>query len=147
MTSTHSGGRVIGVDPGSRRFGIAVGVSGVASPLTVVHRKKSLELTVEHLAQLISEEEATAVVVGLPLHLDGSEGSSSKAARKFARTLANFVAVPVMLHDERLTTVTADRAMLDAGLRAEERRRHVDKIAAAIMLQSWIDAGATGDAI
>ena len=112
-----------------------------------MQREKSLELTVERLAKLISEEEATAVVVGLPLHLDGSEGSSSKAARKFARTLANFVSVPVMLHDERLTTVTADRAMLDAGLRAEERRRHVDKIAAAIMLQSWIDAGATGDAI
>ena len=112
-----------------------------------MQREKSLELTVERLAKLISEEEATAVVVGLPLHLDGSEGSSSKAARKFARALANFVAVPVMLHDERLTTVTADRAMLDAGLRAEERRRHVDKIAAAIMLQSWIDAGANGDAI
>ena len=98
------------------------------------------------LAALV-EPSPEAVVVGLPLHLDGSEGASSKAARKFARTLANFVAVPVMLHDERLTTVTADRAMLDAGLRAEERRRHVDKIAAAIMLQSWIDAGATGDAI
>ena len=68
----------MGIDPGSRRFGIAVGVSGVASPLTVVQREKSLELTVERLAKLISEEEATAVVVGLPLHLDGSEGSSSR---------------------------------------------------------------------
>lgn len=147
MTSSYAGGRVIGIDPGSRRFGVAIGVSGVASPLVVVQREKTLELTVERLATLIAEEEVTAVVIGLPLHLDGSEGSSSKAARKFARALANFVSVPVMLHDERLTTVTADRAMLDAGLRAEERRRHVDKIAAAIMLQSWLDAGATGDAI
>jgi putative Holliday junction resolvase len=122
-------------------------VSGVASPLIVVQREKTLELTVERLARLIAEEEASAVVVGLPIHLDGSEGSSSKAARKFAHALANFIAVPVMLHDERLTTVSADRAMLDAGLRAEERRRHVDKIAAAIMLQSWLDAGAPGDAI
>jgi putative holliday junction resolvase len=147
VTSSYAGGRVIGIDPGSRRFGVAIGVSGVASPLVVVQREKTLELTVERLATLIAEEEVTAVVIGLPLHLDGSEGSSSKAARKFARALANFVSVPVMLHDERLTTVTADRAMLDAGLRAEERRRHVDKIAAAIMLQSWLDAGATGDAI
>lgn len=137
----------MGIDPGSRRFGVAIGVSGVASPLAVIQREKTLELTVERLATLIIEEEVTAVVIGLPLHLDGSEGSSAKAARKFARALANFVSVPVMLHDERLTTVTADRAMLDAGLRAEERRRHVDKIAAAIMLQSWLDAGATGDAI
>jgi len=147
VTSSFASERVIGIDPGSRRFGIAVGVAGVASPLTVIQREKTLQLTVERLAKLIADEEATAVVVGLPLHLDGSEGSSSKAARKFARALANFISVPVMLHDERLTTVTADRAMLDAGLRAEERRRHVDKIAAAIMLQSWIDAGATGDAI
>ena len=58
MTSAHLGRRVIGIDPGSRRFGIAVGVSGVASPLTVVQREKSLELTVERLAKLISEEEA-----------------------------------------------------------------------------------------
>lgn len=147
MTDSYAGGRVIGIDPGSRRFGVAIGVSGVASPLTVIHREKTLEQTLERFAMLIAEEEVAGVVVGLPLHLDGSEGSSSKAARKFARTLANFVSVPVMLHDERLTTVTADRAMLDAGLRAEERRRHVDKIAAAIMLQSWLDAGATGDAI
>lgn len=147
MTSSFASERVIGIDPGSRRFGIAVGVAGVASPLTVIQREKTPELTVERLAKLIADEEATAVVVGLPLHLDGSEGPSSKAARKFAGALANFISVPVMLHDERLTTVTADRAMLDAGLRAEERRRHVDKIAAAIMLQSWIDAGATGDAI
>jgi putative Holliday junction resolvase len=147
VTSSYVGERVIGIDPGSRRFGVAIGVSGVASPLAVIQREKTLELTVERLATLIIEEEVTAVVIGLPLHLDGSEGSSSKAARKFARALANFVSVPVMLHDERLTTVTADRAMLDAGLRAEERRRHVDKIAAAIMLQSWLDAGATGDAI
>ena len=147
MTDSYAGGRVIDIDPGSRRFGVAIGVSGVASPLTVIHREKTLEQTLERFAMLIAEEEVAGVVVGLPLHLDGSEGSSSKAARKFARTLANFVSVPVMLHDERLTTVTADRAMLEAGLRAEERRRHVDKIAAAIMLQSWLDAGATGDAI
>jgi putative Holliday junction resolvase len=119
----------------------------VASPLTVIERGRSLEEAVRRIASLIAEEEAEAVVVGLPIRLDGTEGPAARAAREVARQLARFTDVPVEFHDERFTTVTADRAMMEAGLRAEERRRSVDKIAAAVMLQSWLDglAGRGGD--
>lgn len=136
--------RVLGVDPGSRRIGLAIGVSGVASPFTVIERHRDLAVTMRTMATIVAEEEINVVVVGLPLHLDGTEGKSAKAARTFVASLSKFIDVPVTFHDERLTTVTADRAMLDAGVKAPERRRNVDKIAAAVMLQSWLDSRAPG---
>ena len=82
------------------------------------------------------------MVVGHPINMDGSHGPAAKAAADEARRLATVVGVPVELHDERRTTVSADRSMLEAGLNAVERRRRVDKVAAAIMLQSWLDSRA-----
>jgi putative Holliday junction resolvase len=87
----------------------------------------------------VTEEEAQVVVVGLPLSLDGTRGPAARAALAEAERLATVVGVPVEMHDERLTTVTADRSMMEAGMRAPERRRVVDKVAAAVMLQSWLD--------
>ena len=72
--------------------------------------------------------------------MDGTEGRSAKAARFEVDRLATVVGMPVFLHDERLTTVEADRVLMEARLRAEARRRLVDKVAAAVMLQSWLDA-------
>jgi putative Holliday junction resolvase len=94
------------------------------------------------IARIARDEEADVIVVGLPLNMDGSVGPAARAATGFARRLATVVGVPVELHDERLTTVTADRSMLDAGLDAVQRRQRVDKVAAAIMLQSWLEARA-----
>jgi putative Holliday junction resolvase len=89
------------------------------------------------------------VVVGLPLSLDGRIGPAAKAALAEADELATVVGVPVESYDERLTTVTAERSMMEARMRAEARRRVVDKVAAAVMLQSWLDArrlqGGTGE--
>ena len=89
------------------------------------------------------EEEVEIVVVGLPINMDGSQGASAKAAIADARRLATVVDVPIEMHDERRTTVTAERSMRDAGLDGVERRQRVDKVAAAIMLQSWLDARAS----
>lgn len=141
----RSGGvRALGVDPGTKRIGIAVSDrSGtIASPLTVLQRSRSKQHDLHELARIAREEEAEVIVVGLPLNMDGSEGPAARAAIAEARRLATLVDVPVELHDERLTTVTADRDMAAAGLNAIERRQVVDKIAAAIMLQSWLDARA-----
>jgi putative holliday junction resolvase len=80
------------------------------------------------------------IVVGLPLTLRGEVGHAAEAAIAEAARLATVVGVPVETHDERLTTVTAERSMIDAGMRGEERRRVVDKVAAAVMLQSWLDS-------
>ncbi len=142
--------RALGVDPGTKRIGIAVSdLSGtIASPLTVLQRSKSRAHDLSELARLAKLEEADVVVVGLPLNMDGSTGPSAKAAIAVARQLATLVDVPVEMHDERRTTVSADRSMMEAGLNAIERRQRVDKVAAAIMLQSWLDkrAAALGDA-
>jgi putative holliday junction resolvase len=135
------GVRALGVDLGSKRIGIAVSdMSGVvASPLTTVHRSKSKRHDHDEIARLVRVEEAELVVVGLPLSLDGTHGPAAKAATTEANRLASVVGVPVEMYDERFTTVTAERGMLEAGLNAQERRKVVDKVAAAVMLQSWLD--------
>ncbi|MFW2335558.1 Holliday junction resolvase RuvX [Ilumatobacter sp.] len=139
---SRPGIRALGVDPGSKRIGLAVSDrSGtIASPLTVLQRSRSKRHDLAEIARIAADEDADVIVFGLPLNMDGSVGKAAKAATFDARQLATLVAVPVELHDERLTTVSADRSMIDAGMNALERRRVVDKVAAAIMLQSWLDA-------
>ena len=133
--------RVLGVDLGSKRIGIAVSDrSGtIASPLTVIQRSGSLARDHQAIAKLVLEEEAEAVVVGLPLNMNGSAGPAAQAAVKEAKALATVVGVPVHTSDERRTTVTADRAMMEAGMNAQARRKVVDKVAAAVLLQHWLD--------
>jgi putative holliday junction resolvase len=135
------GVRALGVDLGSKRIGIAVSdLSGtIGSALTTVHRSKSRRHDHEAIAALVRIEECEVVVVGLPLSLDGTHGPAARAATKEARQLASVVGVPVEMYDERFTTVTAERGMLEAGLDAKQRRQVVDKVAAAVMLQAWLD--------
>jgi putative Holliday junction resolvase len=141
---TRSGIRALGIDPGSKRIGIAVSDrSGtIASPLVVLQRSRSRQHDLAEIARIAGDEHAEVIVIGLPLNMDGSMSRAAKAATFDARRLATLVDVPVEMHDERLTTVSADRSMLDAGMNAIERRKVVDKVAAAIMLQSWLDARA-----
>ena len=133
--------RALGLDLGSKRIGVAVSDrSGtIATPLTVLARRADRAADHRAIAALVAEEEAERVVVGLPLSLDGSVGPAAKAAISEAERLSSVVAVPVETYDERLTTVTADRSLMEARMRAEARRRIVDKVAAAVMLQSWLD--------
>ena len=84
--------------------------------------------------------EAGRVVVGLPLSLSGKDGPAATSARAEAAALAETVGVPVELYDERLTTVTANRSMMDLKMKSDARRRVVDKVAAAVMLQSWLES-------
>jgi putative Holliday junction resolvase len=133
--------RAIGIDLGSKRIGISVSdLSGsIATALTTVHRSSSRRHDHAAIAELVRDEEAVVVVVGLPLSLDGSDGPAARSARTEARQLASVVGVPVTMYDERFTTVTAERSMLEAGLDARQRRKVVDKVAAAVMLQAWLD--------
>lgn len=134
--------RALGVDLGSKRIGLAVSDrSGtIASPLSVLARSKSRRHDLAEIARIARDEEAEVIVVGLPLSMSGEYGAAAKAAVKEADRLATVVDVPVEMHDERLTTVTADRSMIEADMRAPERRKVVDKVAAAIMLQAWLDS-------
>lgn len=133
--------RVLGLDLGSRRIGVAVSDrSGtVAGPLTVLERTGDEARDHERIRALVAEEEADRVVVGLPLSLDGSCGPAARAAAAEAERLASVVGVPVETHDERLTTVTAEQVLRQHGVRGPARRRVVDKVAATVMLQAWLD--------
>ncbi len=139
--------RILGIDLGSKRIGVAVSDrSGtIASPLTVIVRAKTQRLDHEEIARLVVEEEAEGIVVGLPLNMDGSEGSAARAARQEVERMATVVSVPVYLHDERRSTVQADVLMMQRNMNAVERRAVVDKVAAAFILKSWLDAQNTGE--
>jgi putative pre-16S rRNA nuclease len=133
--------RVVGIDLGSKRIGVAVSdlTGTVASPLTVLQRSRSRRRDLARLAEIVAEEEAELVVIGLPISLSGMEGPAARAARDEAETLATLVGVPIEMFDERLTTVTAERALVEAGVRRPARRQVVDKVAAAVLLQAFLD--------
>jgi len=136
--------RALGIDLGSKRIGVAVSDrSGtIASPLTMIPRSGSVKRDHEQIRKLVIEEEAEMVVVGLPLNMNGSSGPAANAAVAEADALATVVGVPVITFDERRTTVTADRALMEAGIGAKARRKLVDKVAAAVLLQTWLDSRA-----
>lgn len=132
--------RVVGVDPGTRRVGVAVSDSGgrVATPHTVVVRFGDDTTDRARLVAVINDLGPEQVVVGLPLSLDGSIGPAAQWVMEEAEALRPLLEVPLELHDERLSTVTALRAPVLGGDR-RARRKPVDGQAAAVMLQSWLD--------
>ena len=136
-------GRAVGVDLGTKRVGVAVSDAGqvLASPYEVIQRSGDLDRDRARLKAIVEECEASVVVVGLPLSMDGSVGLAATAALEEAAVLAEVLApVPVETFDERLTTVSADRSMMQRKMKADARRRVVDKVAAAVMLQAWLDS-------
>ncbi|MEO1062613.1 MAG: Holliday junction resolvase RuvX [Actinomycetota bacterium] len=136
-----STGRALGLDLGSRRIGVAISDADrtVATPIEVIDGRDRQRARRE-IAELVTEWEADVVVVGLPLSLDGSDGPAARQARLEAERLAEVVGVPVELHDERLTTVTAHQTLKELDMDAAARRRVVDQVAAAIILQSWLES-------
>jgi putative Holliday junction resolvase len=134
--------RVLALDLGSKRIGVAVSDFGgsIASPHSVIRRSSSQRLDHESIRRLVIEEEAEAVVIGLPLALDGSVGQAARAVLKESERIGTVVGVPVHLQDERMTTVAADRILREADLSASRRREFVDKVAASVILQTWLDS-------
>jgi putative Holliday junction resolvase len=133
--------RALGIDLGAKRIGVALSDSGgaLATPYEVVLRSGDRRRDHRRIADLAVEAGAERLVVGLPLSLDGSDGPAARAARAEASELAEATGLPVDLWDERLTTVTADRDLRALALRAPARRRVVDKVAATVLLQAWLD--------
>ncbi len=134
--------RVLGIDLGSKRIGVALSNSEgtLATPYEVVARSGDRARDHRAILALAVEAEAEALVVGLPLSLDGSVGPAARAALQEVSELGDTTGLPVETYDERLTTVTADRSLLAQNLDAKARRKVVDKVAAAIMLQAWLDS-------
>lgn len=112
----------------------------LASPRTTVERTGDRRGEHRRLAALVAEEEAELVVVGLPRSLDGSLGPAAEGVLAEVEELRAVLAVPVVTHDERFTTVTAHEQLRAAGVDGRRRRRVVDQQAAAVLLQSWLDA-------
>lgn len=138
-------GRRLGVDVGAVRVGVAVSDPSpmLATPLVTLQRDEDGKADLFRLAGLVSEHDVVEVVVGLPKTLAGQDGTAADLARAYADAVAERVApVPVRLHDERLTTVTASRMLSQRGVRGKRQRAVVDQAAAVEILQAWLEARA-----
>jgi putative Holliday junction resolvase len=141
-TSTETTGRVLGLDLGDARIGVAISDPGrrLALPLGTV-RVGQPPGELKAIAALIKENGVSLVVLGHPRSMSGEAGPRARHAEEFAGALRSVVEVPVELQDERLTTVEAERALREAGVDGRDRRAVVDRTAAAVILQGWLDAG------
>jgi putative Holliday junction resolvase len=137
-------GRILGLDLGDARIGVAISDDRrrIAVPLGTV--RTGAPADVKAIADLVHGHGVTLVVVGHPIHLSGEAGERAHHAERFAEALDAFLDVPVLLQDERLSSVEADRALREAGASGRERRRAVDRSAATVILQAWLDAAGGG---
>ncbi len=138
----NTGKRLLGVDYGQVRVGLAVSDPDrkFAFPLTIYERRGA-ERDAAYFRSLMSQEEVGGLVVGLPVHLDGREGQKAVEARSFGAWLMAATGLPVVFFDERFTTVLAEAALWEAGLTHKKRKARRDKVAAQILLQTYLDAG------
>ena len=133
-------GRVLAVDPGSHRVGLALSDESatVAAPLRTLDAEPAATLP-DRIAEVASEVAAAEVVVGLPRRLDGTHGPEAAAARRLAADLRAATRLPVAVYDERLSTAQAERELLARGMTRRRRREVVDQVAAALILQSFLE--------
>ena len=133
--------RVLGIDYGRKRLGLALSDEGamLATPLPHHRRSHSLGRDVRVLTALASARDVGAIVVGLPLHMNGSSGEMAEEATQFAQMLGEAARMPVDLIDERLTSAEAERVLLEADLPRQRRKQLRDSLAAVLILQSYLD--------
>lgn len=136
--------RIMGLDFGSKTVGVAVSdpLYVTASGLEIIRREQENKLrrTLARIEELVKEYEVEKIVLGFPKNMNNSEGERCEKTLEFKSMLERRTGLTVELWDERLTTVAADRAMMEAGIRREDRKKYVDKIAAAFILQGYLDS-------
>lgn len=137
--------RILAVDPGSKRVGIAVSdpSATIAQALPTVPAEPAATLA-SRLTEIAKAHDVRRIVVGLPLRLDGRHGSEAKAAQELADRLRDESGLPVELVDERLTTAAAERSLIEGGVRREKRRLSIDGVAATLLLQGHLDSKRRG---
>jgi putative Holliday junction resolvase len=140
LADLPTSGKLLGLDLGTRTIGVAVSdaMRYSATPLETIRRTKFTQ-DAERILALIAENAAVAIVLGLPLNMDGSEGPRVQSTRAFARNLAQKTRLPIAFWDERLSTSAVTRMMIDADLRRDRRAEIVDKLAASYILQGALD--------
>lgn len=133
-------GALAGLDLGTKTIGVAIsdGLRSVATPAETIKRKK-FTLDAQALLTLLGAREVGGIVLGLPLNMDGSEGPRVQSTRAFARNLAGLTELPMMFWDERLSTVAAERALLEADTSRAKRAQVIDHVAAGYILQGALD--------
>jgi putative Holliday junction resolvase len=134
-------GRVMALDVGERRIGVALSdpTRMLASPLTTI-RAVPRSTAVKRILTLIRDYQVTALVVGLPLTMNGDIGPQATLVQQFVDELRPLIDIPISFVDERLTTVAAERMMIDLKIKPEQRRARIDEVAASIILQDFLDS-------
>lgn len=132
--------RILGLDVGDKTVGVAVSdLLGLTAQGVTTIRRESNKKDFQAMEELIKEYEAKKIVVGLPKNMNGSLGPQSEKAMKFAEKLKNKFNVEIIYIDERLTTKSAERALIQGNMRRENRKKVIDKVAAIFILQSYLD--------
>ena len=133
--------RKLCLDIGSVRIGVARSdyMNIIASPLEVYTRTKSIKNDAKYIANLVKENEVDEVVVGLPLNMNGTAGPSVEMIKTFVQELQNYTDVKIVFQDERLSTVSAEKILIESNMRRDKRKTVIDKIAATIILQNYLD--------
>lgn len=133
-------GAIAGLDLGTKTIGVAVSDSlrSVATPLRTIRREK-FTLDAQALLAIVAERGLTGLILGLPMNMDGSEGPRCQSTRAFARNLEKLTPLPIAFWDERLSTVAAERAMLEADMSRKRRAEVIDHVAAGFILQGALD--------
>lgn len=134
--------RILAIDHGSKRMGIAVSdeLKMIAQPLEFVPAEPFTAF-LDRLKELVREKEVELILVGMPRNMDGSHGPAALKVQEFVAVLKDVVAIPIKMWDERLTSVQANRYLIEGNVRRDKRKEKVDKMAAAILLQSYLDSG------
>jgi putative Holliday junction resolvase len=140
LAAIPASGKILGLDLGSKTIGVAVsdGMRYSATPLETIKRTKFTADAIR-LDELIAQNNAVAIILGLPLNMDGSEGPRVQSTRAFARSLAQRITLPIAFWDERLSTSAVTRMMIQADMRRDRRAEVVDKLAASYILQGALD--------
>lgn len=140
MEGNHIGGRVLALDFGKRRIGLAVSdeLGLTAQGLATLERTRLRE-DITRLADLAAERDVSLILMGDPLHMSGRPGVQSEKVREFAERLRQRTGLPIRFWDERLTTVEAQRVLRESGISSRKRAKSVDRLSAVILLESYLD--------
>jgi len=136
----ETSGALLGVDPGTKTFGLAVSDTTrlIASPLFTINRKK-FSIDAETLLETYDQKNAVALVVGLPVNMDGSKGPRAQSVGDFCQNLLKIRDLPILLWDERLSTAAVERTLIAGDMSRKKRAENIDKMAAAYILQGVLD--------
>ena len=132
--------KIIGLDIGKVRIGIATSdILGIIASSYEVYNRRNMYLDVRYMKTLQDKLDSDTFVIGLPLKLDGSEGDSVQMVKDFAEELSKITDAKIIFQDERLSTVSAERILIESNMRREKRKNVIDQVAATIILQNYLD--------